>query len=300
MPTHPPSEDSAELSGTLQAQEMKKFIGHIPPRNLTAINVRAAGILLVTLCFLAFCIHAEAQQPMKIPRIGHLGASSASIESARIEAFRQGLSDLGYVEEKSIAIEWRHAEGNRDRLPTFAAELVHLRVEAIATGGGNATRAAKNATSTIPIVMAQSGDPVDDGFVVSLARPRGNITGLSNLAPELNGKKLEILKEIVPRLSRVAVFGTSTARANAQTLRETELAAGVFGVKIQYVDVLNAKDFENAFRAAARQRAEAILMLVWGPILNQRRTGIADLAVKTRLPVIYQDREHVEASGLMT
>jgi len=114
------------------------------------------------------------------------------------------------------------------------------------------------------------------------------------------GKKFEILKEIVPRLSRVAVFGTSTARANAQTLRETELAAGVFGVKIQYVDVLNAKDFENAFRAAARQRAEAILMLVWGPILNQRRTGIADLAVKTRLPVIYQDREHVEAGGLMT
>ena len=178
------------------------------------------------LCALLFS--AEAQQPTKIPRIGFLGASSPSAISARIEAFRQGLRELGYVEGKNIVIEYRYAEGKLDRLPALAAELVRLKVDVIVTAGPAPTRAAKEATATIPIVMAQDPDPVGNGFVASLARPGGNITGLSNLAPELSGKRLELLKEIVPKLSRVAVFGTSTTPGNAQMLKEMELAAGAF------------------------------------------------------------------------
>ena len=189
-----------------------------------------------------------------------------SANSARIEAFRQGLRELGYVEGKNIVIEWRSAEGKLDRLPALAAELVRLKVDIIVTAGPTATRAAKEATSTIPIVMAQDTDPVGTGFVASLARPGGNITGLSTLAPELSGKQLELLKEIVPKLSRVAVFGTSTNPGNAQALREVELAAGAFEVKLQYLDVLSPKDIETAFRAAGKGRAEAVLMLVASPI----------------------------------
>ena len=154
--------------------------------------------------------------------------------AARNEGFRQGLHELGYVEGKNIVIEWRFAEGKLDRLPALAAELVRLKVDVIVTGGALPTRAAKEATVTIPIVMANDNDPVGNGFVASLARPEGNITGLSTLAPEISGKRLELLKEIVPRLARVAVLGTSTQPGNAQQLRETELAAGAFGVKLHY------------------------------------------------------------------
>ena len=173
---------------------------------------------------------AEAQQPTKIPRIGYLNATSPSTAPARIEAFRQGLRELGYVEGKNIVIECRYAEGNLDRLPALAAELVRLKVDIIVSGGPAATRPAKEATSTIPIVMAQDNDPVGTGFVASLARPGGNITGLSTLAPEISGKQLELLKEIIPKLSRVAVLGTSTIPGNAQMLKEMELAAGAFKV----------------------------------------------------------------------
>jgi putative ABC transport system substrate-binding protein len=162
---------------------------------------------------------AEAQQPTKIPRIGYLTGGSRSASSVRIEAFRQGLRELGYVEGKNIVIEWRSAEEKLDRLPALAAELVRLKVDIIVTSGPIPTRAAKEATSTIPIVMAQDPDPVGSGFVASLARPGGNITGLATLRPELSGKQLELLKEIIPKLSRVAVFGTSTYPGNAQMLR---------------------------------------------------------------------------------
>ena len=209
----------------------------------------------------ALCFSAEAQQPAKIPRIGYLSSSSASTSPDRREAFRQGLRELGYVEGKNIVIEWRYADGKFDRLPALAAELVRLKVDIIVTAGPQATRPAKEATSTIPIVMAQDPDPVGNGFVASLARPGGNITGLSSLAPEISGKQLELLKEIVPKLSRVAVFGTSTNSGNAQTLREVELAAKAFGVKLQYLDVLSPKDIETAFRAASKGRADAVLML---------------------------------------
>jgi putative ABC transport system substrate-binding protein len=242
---------------------------------------------------------ASAQQPTKVPRIGYLIGASPSASLARTEAFRQGLRELGHVEGKNIVIEWRYAEGKPDHLPALAAELVRLKVDLIVTAGPLVTRAAKEATSTIPIVMAQDPDPVGTGFVASLARPGGNITGLSRLAPELSGKQLELLKEIVPKLSRVAVFGTSTRPGNAQTLREVELAAGAFGVQLQYLDILSPKDIETAFQAAVRERADGALWFVTGSIGNPHRKKVADLAVSSRLPVIYFEREDVEAGALM-
>ena len=248
---------------------------------------------------LALCATAEAQQAGKVSRIGYLTSSFLSSQLYRHEAFRQGLRELGYVEGKNIVIEWRSAEGKLDRLPALAAELVRLKVDVIVTTGPAPTRPAKEATSTIPIVMAFDNDPVGNGFVASLARPGGNITGLSTLAPEISGKQLEVLKEIVPRLSRVAVLGSSTTPGNAQSLKETELAAGAFGVKVQYLDVRDPKDIDTAFRATGKGRADAILVLT-SPVFNPYRTEIADLAVKNRLPAIYSTPEFVEDGGLMT
>jgi len=208
---------------------------------------------------LAPCGAALAQQPTKHPTIGYLSAPPLSVSAARIEAFRQGLRELGYVEEKNIVIEWRSAEGKSDRLPALATELVRLKVDIIVTGGGAATRAAKKATATIPIVMAQDPDPVGNGFVASLARPGGNITGLSTYAPELSGKRLEILREVVPKLFRVAVLGTSTYPGYTQVLREIEPTAKAFGVKLQYLDVLDSKDIETALRAASTELTESSL-----------------------------------------
>ena len=248
---------------------------------------------------LALPFPARAQQPTKIPRIGRLATTPASADSARIEAFRQGLRELSYVEGKNIVIEWRSADGKLDRLPALAAELVRLKVDVIVTAGGTATRPAREATSTIPIVMTQDPDPVGSGFVASLARPGGNITGLSTLAPELSGKRLEILREVVAKLSRVAVLGTSASAGYAQVLREIELAAKAFGVKLQYLDVLDSKDIETAFRAAAKGRADGVLTLN-SPILNSQRQQIVELVVKNRLPAIYHGSQYVvEDGGLM-
>jgi putative ABC transport system substrate-binding protein len=253
--------------------------------------------LLVTF-FVANVSVAQAQQPTKIPRIGYLDAASLSVNATRIEAFRRGLLALGYVEGKNIVIEWRSAEGKLDRLPALASELVGLKVDIIVSAGSSVTRAAKEATVTIPIVMAQVGDPVGSGFVDSLAHPGGNITGLSTFAPELSGKRLELLKEIIPKLSRVAVLGTSTQPGYAQALKEIELAAGALKVKLQYLDVLGSKDIETAFRAATKGRAQAVLVLS-SPVLISVRTQIVELAVKSRLPVIYPDSDSMDAGGLM-
>ena len=246
----------------------------------------------------ALCVSVRAQQPTKVPRIGYLSPNSPSTNPARIEAFRKGLRDLGYIEGKNILIEYRNAEGKLDRLLELAAELVRLKVDIIVTSSPAPTRAAKEATVTIPIIFAQDGDPVASGFVASLARPGGNITGLSTLAPELSGKRLELLKEVVPKLSRVAVLGTSTSPSTAPTLKETELAAGAFKIQLQYLDVLDAKDIETAFRAAGKGRADAVLVLA-GPVIFFQRTQIAKLAVKSRLPAIYPQTEFTEAGGLM-
>jgi putative ABC transport system substrate-binding protein len=202
------------------------------------------------------------------------------------------------VEGKNILIEWRWAEGKPDRLPDLAAELVRLKVDIIVSAGPVVTRHFKEATKTIPVIMAQDNDPVGNGFVASLARPGGNITGLATLAPELSGKQQELLKEIIPKLSRVAVFGTSTQPGNPQTLREIELAAEALNVKIQYVDILGAEDIEPAFQAARKARAGAVFVLV-SSVFNSNRTQIVELAIKSQLPAIFYSAEYVELGGLM-
>ena len=259
-------------------------------------------IIFLALCslLLAPCCAVEAQQPAKVPRIGYLNAVSPSTVSDRIEALRQGLRELGYVEGKNIVIEYRYAEGKLDRLPALASELVRLKVDVIVTSGPLPTRVTKEATTTIPIVMAQDADPVGNGFVASLARPEGNITGLSAQRPELSGKQLELLKETVPKLFRLAVFGTSTQPGNAQSLKETELAAGAFRVKLQYLDILVPKDIEGAFRAAGKEQADAILMMVPSSVASSDRKQIVDLAIKNRLPATYPQSQYVEAGGLMS
>ena len=241
---------------------------------------------------------SEAQQPAKVPRIGYLAGAAISSLAARIEAFRLGLRELGYVEGKNIVIEWRSAEGNLDRISELAAELVRLKLDVIVSPGPTVTRPLKEATSTIPIVMASDTDPVGSGFIANLARPGGNITGLASLAPEVGGKQLELLKEISPKISRVAVIGNSSNPGDAQALRETVLAAGSFEVYLRYLDVLDPKNIETAFRVAAKGRADA-LMVLGNPILNAHRKQIVDLAVKQRLPATYTRPEFIEAGGLM-
>ena len=215
-----------------------------------------------------------------------------------MEAFRQGLRELGYEEGKNIVIEWRFGDGKLDSLPTLATELVGLKVAVIVTGGGGPTRAAKETTSTIPIVMAQDNDPVANGVVASLARPGGNITGLSNFAPELSSKRLEILREVIPKLSRVAVLGSSTSPSKPLVMRELEHAAKVLGVKLQDLDILEAKDVETAFRAAAEGRADGVTTFASAMVVSQR-AQIVELAAKNRLPGIYHNSQFAEAGGLM-
>jgi putative ABC transport system substrate-binding protein len=255
-------------------------------------------IVLCTMLF-ALTVSTEAQQLTKIPRIGFLSSLSPAAVSARMDAFRQGLRELGYVEGKNIVIEYRWAEGKTERLPDLAAELVRLKVDVIVTGGPAVNPSAKKATSTIPIVLSFDNDPVGNGFAASLAHPGGNITGLSTLAPEISGKQMELLKEIIPKLSRVAVFGNSIQPGNPQALKETEIAAKAFKVKLQYQDVLNPKDIESAFREASKARAGAVLVL-GNVVVTSHPKQFIELAAKNRLPAMYWSSEFVEAGGLMT
>jgi len=248
---------------------------------------------------LALCLSVSAQQPPKIPRIAYVvGPNSAG--SARYGAFRQGLREFGYEEGKNIVIDFRSNEGNRDRQHTIMTELVRSKVDVIVAVGAGDIRIAKDATATIPVVMIQGGDPVGSGFVASLARPGGNITGLATLRPELSGKRLELLKDIVPKLSRVALFASSASPDYAQVLKEAELAAGSLELKLQSHDIRNSKDFQSAFQAALKGKSEAVLVRVRGPILSPYRKEFAELAAKNRLPAIYEGVEEVEAGGLMS
>jgi putative ABC transport system substrate-binding protein len=271
-----------------------KIVGHHSPE----VSKSVFSLVLCAMLF-ALCAAAGAQQSAKIPRIGRLAATSVATNPLRDQAFRQGLGDLGYIEGKNILVEWRFADGDPHRLAALAAELVRLDVQIIVSGGSTATRAAKNATATIPIIMTQDNDPIGDGFVATLARPGGNITGLATLRSELSGKRLELLTEIVPKLSRVAVLGSSTNPGNGESLKEIEAAAAASGVRIQYLDVLAHKDIETAFVNAGNQRAEAVLILA-SPVINSRRKQVVELAVKRRLPAIYDRRDFGEAGGLMT
>jgi putative ABC transport system substrate-binding protein len=275
-----------------------------PRRDFSSSKISALiaqhSVLCAALCALLFalCLRAEAQQPTKIPRIGFLLAVPASTISARLEAFRHGLRELGYVEGKNIIIEWRSTEGKADRLATLAAELVRLKVDVIVSGGPPPTRSAKQATNTIPIVMGYDDDPVGSGFVASLAHPGGNITGLATLAPEISGKQMELLKEIIPRFSRVAVIGSSSQPSQPQALREINLAADAFGVKVHYLETREAKDIEAAFEAAIKAHADAVLV-VTTPVLTSERRHWIDLAMKSRLPTIFGRPEYVEDGGLV-
>jgi len=245
---------------------------------------------------LALCLSAEAQEAKKVYRIGYLRGTNLSASSPTLGAFRQGLRELGYAEGKKIIIEYPSAEKS---LSARAAELVRLKVDVIVTSGATNTRAAKEATTTIPIVFSQDPDPIGNGLVTSLARPGGNITGLSSLVADLSGKRLELLKEVLPKLSRVAVFGNSANAGNGTQLRETERAAGVLGIQLQYLNLLTTKDIETAFREANKERAEAVFVLR-GPVLGPEGTLIAQHAVKSRLPATYPQSGTVEAGGLMS
>ena len=263
------------------------------------MNNRRHLIIVVFASLLGVPLASLGQQPAKVARVGFLEASTPSVIAARVEAFRQGLRDLGYVEGKNVVIEYRYAEGNFDRLPALAAELVRLNVNVIVTGGPTAIPAAKAATTAIPIVMAFDTDPVGSGFAASLAKPGGNITGLSTLAPELSAKQIELLKEIVPKLARVAVLGTASRPGSAHALREVENAAKALKVQVQFQDVVDPKGIDAAFLAARKGGADAVLVL-GSPLFNANRTELTELASKSRYPVIYDRAEFVEAGGLMT
>jgi putative ABC transport system substrate-binding protein len=246
---------------------------------------------------LAAPLATEAQQAAKIARIGFLSPRSRS-DVGRLAAFRQGLRELGYVEGQNIAIESRWAEGEYDRLPGLAAELVRLKVDVIVTYAAPAIQAAKRATSTIPIVMAGAIDPVASGLVTSVARPGGNITGLSLMAPDLVGKQLAILKEVVPTVSRVALLGNPVNTGNAPQLRHAQETARALGMRLQFLEARGPSEIDGAFAAMTRERAGAVIVLVDG-MLADHRTRIADLAVKNRLPAVYGLSDYPEAGGLM-
>jgi ABC-type uncharacterized transport system substrate-binding protein len=277
----------------------QRFRSHSDNRKSTIQNLKLVGLVALAVAFMLCGARAEAQQPTKVPRIGYLVAGYPSDILARTDAFRHGLRELGYEEGKNIVIEQRYAEGKIDRLSPLAAELVRLNVKVIVAAGPQATRAAKQTTSTMPIVMGFHNDPIGSGVVASLARPGGNVTGLSTLAPEISGKQLELLREIVPKLSRVVVLGNSTDPGNPQVLEEMERAAIALGVQHLYVDVRSPEDIETAFRKASNGRADAVLALP-SFLLTSQRKQLVNLTLKTRLPSIYDRQEFVEDGGLMS
>jgi putative ABC transport system substrate-binding protein len=255
-------------------------------------------IVTLILSLLAAPLTSSAQQAAKVPRLGLLIPGSSSAFAPRIEAFRHGLRDLGYVEGRNITIEYRFAEGQYDRLPELVAELIRLHVDIMVTDGEEAILAAQHATTTIPIVMAVSSDPVGIGFVASLARPGGNITGLSFMLTEVSGKRLELLQEAVPKLSHVAVLWNPTNPNSTLGFKETQTAAHALGLPLQSLEVRGPDEFDQAFAAMTREHADALVVLS-NPLFFGHRRQLAELAVKHRLPAIFLFREYVEAGGLM-
>jgi putative ABC transport system substrate-binding protein len=262
-----------------------------------AMNKKITILTLGALLY-ALCVSAEAQQPAKVPRIGFLVAGSPSGFSSRTEAFRQGLRQLGYVEGRTITIEYRYAEGLANPLPDFVADLVRLYVDVIVTASTPGALAARNGTKTIPIVFVAVADPVGSGLVVSLARPGGNLTGLSNQTVDLGGKNLELLKEVLPKVSRVAVLGSTANPYRSNSQEGIEVVARSLGVQLQVVEIGEPKDLDSAFSKMIKGRAGAVLIR-GGALLSDQRIRIADLAVRSRLPSIFWDRPFAEAGGLM-
>ncbi len=256
-------------------------------------------IIPLALCILLAPLAADAQPPPKIPRIGYLGSSSPSAVAGLLESFRQGLRELGYVEGQNIFIDYRWAEGRPDRLLPLAAELIHLRVDVFVTASNSGVAALQQATRTIPIVVATMGDPVGSGFVASLARPGGNITGLSVLAEELGGKWVELLREAVPKVSRVAVLAVSQNPVHRTIWTEIQVAAKALKVTPQRQEVAGPDEIEHAFASLIKGRAQGLIVLPHA-VTGAHRTQIVGLAAKNRLPGMYPDRLYVEAGGLMS
>ena len=262
-------------------------------------KARLSSILIAVL-MLAVAVMAEAQQPKKVPRIGYLsGTGNASNPGPYVEALRQGLRELGYVEGKNFVIEYRGAEGKPDRMPSLITELVQLKVDVLVVPIISAIRAAKHATKTIPIVMVAQEDPVAAGFVESLAHPGGNITGLATLQRDLSGKRLELLTEVVPRLSRVGVLRNPDEQNGAIGFKEYEAAARALKIRLQSLDVRGPNpDLAGAFLEAVKGRANAVITITNGPLFRNSKR-ITDLALKNRLPSVYEGNTWVEAGGLM-
>lgn len=250
--------------------------------------------------FVLASVEFASSQPITKPtRIGALMSGSAATAGHYVDAFRSGLRDLGQTEGQTIIVDYRWAEGRSDRFAEFAVELVRSKVDLLLVWGSTAVHAAKQATSTIPIVFVAVGDPIGSGFVASLAHPGGNVTGLSTLGTELAGKRVEILKEVVPKVSRVAVLRNPSNPSSALQLNETQVAAQLLKIQLQSVDVREPSDLDGAFSAVRRDRAGAFIPL-GDPVFLSYRTKIAELAAKHRLPAIYWDSQFVEAQGLMS
>ena len=256
------------------------------------------SIVAVIFTLLGLDSLADAAQPITY-RIGFLAAGPRVSVSGRVEAFRAGLRQLGYVDGKNLVIEERYGDAKIERVPELAAELVRLKVDVIVTGGSQATGPAKNASSTIPIVMAQDNDPLGSGFVTSLARPGGNITGMANLNSELSGKQLEVLKEAFPKLGRVAILGDLSEPGSAPPVKETELAAKALGLQPYYFDIRNATGFDTALGSIRAKKVDALLALT-SALFNSHRKQLVEVAAKLKLPAMYPRADYVDDGGLMT
>ncbi len=261
--------------------------------------IKSVFCFALSTLLLALSVPSKAQQPAKISRIGFLAPPTASFLSTRVEAFRQGLRELGYVEGKNISIEYRYAEGKLDRLPRLAAELAHRKLDVILTASEVGVLAAKNATSTVPIVFAVAEDAVESGLVSSLARPGGNVTGLTVLAADLGGKRLELLKESFPKVVRVAFLWRSGGPRGKLPFTEMESAAKAFGFKLKSLPVQDLNDFQPAFEAANKEGAQA-LVTTPDPAINTQQLRVLDFAAKNRLPAMYPSSEFVDLGGLMS
>ena len=265
-------------------------------------NPKWLGIFAIALTFVFGGAVAGAQQPKKVPRIGYLSAQDPARESTRSEAIRLALQELGHIEGQNIATEYRYAEGKRDRFPELAADLVRLKVDIIVVAGGRPViLAAKNATKTIPIVMVGAGiDPVVAGLVESLARPGGNVTGITNLITELGGKRLELLKEAVPKLVRVAVLYDPATPASMRNVKEVfPGAARALGLTVRSSEVRGTEDFDRVFATLTKERPDG-LYVTGGALINNNQKRVVGFALKSRLPSMYQSREAVNAGGLMS
>ena len=260
---------------------------------------RALVIAVLLLAAAAVCAPVDAQQAPKIPTIGFLAVSTPAAAAPYIEAFRQGLRELGYVEGRAVVLEVRYGEGRSERIPELARELLGLKVSVIVTANDVATAGVKRVTQTVPIVMANSIDPVGTGFVASLARPGGNVTGLSNISSELSGKRLELLREAVPGLSRVAFLWNPDVRGNVLDYKETEAAARSQHLQLQSVEVSRTEDLDRAFSAVTNQRAQAFI-LPPNPVAITNQGQIASFARRNRLPSMYAQKEYVHVGGLMS